>query len=77
MRESARECHLGDVRVAEDFEAGFGKMPAQRRQHRQREDKVPNGAAADHENFAFVHRRIVSEGSLHGGEFEGKPNSGR
>jgi hypothetical protein len=43
---------LDDVRVAEDFQVGVGKLTAQGGDRGQREDKISNRAAANHENFS-------------------------
>ena len=49
--ESPGDGELGDVRVAEDFEVRLRELPPECRQHRQREDEVADGTAADDEDF--------------------------
>ena len=51
---SASECQLRDVRIAQHLQMRLGKLPPQRREHRQRQNEVANRAAADNENFAVV-----------------------
>ena len=43
----------GEVRVAEHFEVRAGKVPPQRRQRWQRENKITKRTAADDEDFAL------------------------
>ena len=67
--EAAVQGERGDVRVAEDFEMRVGEPPPQRREHRQREDEVPDGSAANDEDFAFCrHAESLAQSAVRGHE---------
>src|SRR5207249_9429666 len=46
----------GDVRITEEVEAGVGKLGAQGGQNRERENEIPDRAAADHQDLVLQGR---------------------
>src|SRR6185312_7945567 len=52
IRQSAGLGQLRDVRITKDFEMRVRKLSAQRRENRQRQNEIADGAAADDEDFA-------------------------
>src|SRR5262245_8215800 len=48
--QSANLSQLGNMAIPQHLQAGRGKLRPQRRQHRQGENKIPDGAAANDQN---------------------------
>ncbi len=65
------------MRIPQHLEVRPGKLTPQRRQHRQGEDEVADGAAPNHENLALVlaHRLVLGMRPRRGHQYTVKPSS--